>query len=754
MFFFKRNKKNVHSSNFTWRPTVILYLLTFIISCAGVGNYQSKSTSSSISQRGDSSDLLVASLQGDSGKVRRLIRNGAYVNTKTEEGITPVMMAAQNGNTEIIEILIEHGANVNATSNERAIKGYTALMLAAQNGHPEIANILIGNGANIDAKTHDGVTALHIACRFEHLPVVKTLVENGAAVNTVDNQNMPPLISAINSGNFPITEILVEHGANVNFKYKVASDVLSSINNSHPLYGNILGIARDINNERIIDLLLEHGAKNVTYINMPAFYVKEKYNEAEQIPDNFLKLLNDDAPLSIQIANSNLTNQQLIRVFDFAFKNSHYNICYSILKSNRVTRKKEEWVNSLLNGLLFLWSPDWAGAEMVYSKYKDDDEVRLKYEVLFNMKIYLRDSDWITNQLNNFSTKVNVLLNPSMGQYVRNPIFVSMELSNEKVFKQLLTYVKEHQVEYNHHQILAAISPTNPLENIPSNQRLKFLEIYLNVIDDYRGDLHKKLIQGVLCIANDNIPCITNLINSDNELLPYSKYDFSLYSVAVELEKDPIASLIINTELENEISRHDFELYLENNMYSQKVTGNRLKKNNSKGGKKSSSIQNTQADISNSRVKKSAISQGERNELVMNLIAKGNENIINWLGVHITQLGDSTNYTKLVHAGLNVNYIDELPHGDGHTLLHYAAKGNNTFIIDDLISQGVPIEKKTYHDGYTPLWIAVREGNIEAVKILFSHGADPSIETAYGGNPIEFARRWEKNEILKVLLKN
>ena len=76
--------------------------------------------------------------------------------------MTALMLACQNGHTEIAALLIEKGADKEAKDN----LGWTPLMAAAcQNGHTEIAALLIDKGAHKEAKDNNGWTALMIACQ-------------------------------------------------------------------------------------------------------------------------------------------------------------------------------------------------------------------------------------------------------------------------------------------------------------------------------------------------------------------------------------------------------------------------------------------------------------------------------------------------------------------------------------------------------------------------------------------------------------
>ncbi len=64
------------------------------------------------------------------------------------DGSTALMLAANSGNAEIVRLLIERGANINASENK---KGQTALMWAAAEGHSEIVSLLIERGADAKA---------------------------------------------------------------------------------------------------------------------------------------------------------------------------------------------------------------------------------------------------------------------------------------------------------------------------------------------------------------------------------------------------------------------------------------------------------------------------------------------------------------------------------------------------------------------------------------------------------------------------
>jgi len=94
-------------------------------------------------------------------------------------GLTlPLLAAARNGHLEVVKLLIQRGANVNAS-----YYGNTALIQAAHNGHSNIANLLIVNHADINAQTATEDTTLMCEAATGHWGIVRLLVAKGADIN-------------------------------------------------------------------------------------------------------------------------------------------------------------------------------------------------------------------------------------------------------------------------------------------------------------------------------------------------------------------------------------------------------------------------------------------------------------------------------------------------------------------------------------------------------------------------------------------
>lgn len=150
---------------------------------------------------------------GDLSKVRLLLARGAQVNAASEDGRTPLMIAARHeGAAPVVRLLLEKGADVNA----KDIQGATALVQAATAGDVETLRVLIARGADVNAKATSGATALMSAAGFRCLACVEFLIAQGADVKTATKRGFTALAIAAPYGQVEIVRTLLEKGADVN----------------------------------------------------------------------------------------------------------------------------------------------------------------------------------------------------------------------------------------------------------------------------------------------------------------------------------------------------------------------------------------------------------------------------------------------------------------------------------------------------------------------------------------------------------
>ena len=121
-------------------------------------------------------ELMDAVKLNDVKKVRTLIKQGVDVNM-AEFQFRPLFIATFLGHTEIMQVLLENGANANAKTPENS----TLLMVAAEGGHCDIVKLLLDSGVNPDAVNDMGRTALMVAKKYGHAAIVQMLKGAGAA---------------------------------------------------------------------------------------------------------------------------------------------------------------------------------------------------------------------------------------------------------------------------------------------------------------------------------------------------------------------------------------------------------------------------------------------------------------------------------------------------------------------------------------------------------------------------------------------
>ncbi|KLU81030.1 hypothetical protein MAPG_00125 [Magnaporthiopsis poae ATCC 64411] len=153
--------------------------------------------------------LAAASSAGHSNIVKMLLERGADVNAQDSEYDNALQAASSAGHGEIVKMLLEKGADVKAEDVDRR----TPLWIAAGNGHEAVVELLIKNGAAIDQSDDSGHTPLSKAAGNGHEAVARLLMELGADKEAESRYRFRPLHYAARDGREGVTRLLIELGA-------------------------------------------------------------------------------------------------------------------------------------------------------------------------------------------------------------------------------------------------------------------------------------------------------------------------------------------------------------------------------------------------------------------------------------------------------------------------------------------------------------------------------------------------------------
>ncbi|XP_021431458.2 poly [ADP-ribose] polymerase tankyrase-2 isoform X1 [Oncorhynchus mykiss] len=121
-----------------------------------------------------------------------------------------IFEACRNGDVESVRRLV---TPENVNSRDTAGRKSTPLHFAAGFGRRDVVDYLLQNGANVHARDEGGLVSLHNACSFGHSEVVNLLLHHGADANSRDNWSYTPLHEAAIKGKSDVCIVLLQHGA-------------------------------------------------------------------------------------------------------------------------------------------------------------------------------------------------------------------------------------------------------------------------------------------------------------------------------------------------------------------------------------------------------------------------------------------------------------------------------------------------------------------------------------------------------------
>lgn len=190
-----------------------------------------------------SQEFLQAITRGEVAKVKELLQtNPSLATSKTEKGVSAILLATYYRKTEVAAALLATGIELNifeaaATGQTERVRallkqdaklvnayandGFFPLGLAVFFGHQTTVEALLAAGADVNAVTREAmkVSPLHSAVAASQLNIGKLLLARGANANARNGEGgFTPLHEAAANGNLAFAKLLLEHKADLNAK--------------------------------------------------------------------------------------------------------------------------------------------------------------------------------------------------------------------------------------------------------------------------------------------------------------------------------------------------------------------------------------------------------------------------------------------------------------------------------------------------------------------------------------------------------
>lgn len=179
------------------------------------------------------------------------------MDTEDESGWTPLLSAVSSEHTEVVKMLLETGRVDVKKKNET---GRQAIHYAASKGNLEILSLLLQSGASVNARDKYGETPLHRAIQARNAEnLVALLLEKvqrgqnllltttkGAQVNAQNNQGDTPLHVACVEQNSRVIMQLVQAGADVELENKEGKNALDLLQKQKDTLHAVINLARKL----------------------------------------------------------------------------------------------------------------------------------------------------------------------------------------------------------------------------------------------------------------------------------------------------------------------------------------------------------------------------------------------------------------------------------------------------------------------------------------------------------------------------
>lgn len=167
-------------------------------------------------------ELIKSVSNGDITRAQVLIERGANINETDKKGLTPLMWAICEKQTQAALKLIDMGADINIKDQY----SFSALFYAISYGNMEVFNHLLAKGADLKQKDSNGYSYLHVAVGYRQAEIAKMLINMKLNVNEKNIYGETPLHLALTNRMYGMAKLLIDNGADINARDNYGSTPL------------------------------------------------------------------------------------------------------------------------------------------------------------------------------------------------------------------------------------------------------------------------------------------------------------------------------------------------------------------------------------------------------------------------------------------------------------------------------------------------------------------------------------------------
>ncbi len=174
----------------------------------------------------ESTLLILAVRSGRKDMVELLTDKGAKINAKGNDESTPIHVAVQEGRRDMVEMLLAKGADVNA----KGLIDMTPLHLATMVSSKDMVELLLAKGADPNARNRAGLTPLHEAAISNNPGIATLLLDKGADLHILSNSHNTAQEFAVRHGNIEVAPLLAITGHRISDKSERSPDTTTENN--------------------------------------------------------------------------------------------------------------------------------------------------------------------------------------------------------------------------------------------------------------------------------------------------------------------------------------------------------------------------------------------------------------------------------------------------------------------------------------------------------------------------------------------